>query len=144
MSDSDYKKLANDDDVLGGLGQKVAPNMRKVRSSLMELKQSESVHSLKSGGPSFSFTGEEEEDDLDFLESKGLTSSQATKLLAKFGKNELEEKTTPKWLVFLGLLTPPMPMMIWLAIATECMYIICFFNFLYTFFLTSHFAKVIS
>lgn len=39
----------------------------------------------------------------DFVPSKGLTSQQAEELLRKYGKNELEDKKTPKvscsWLI---------------------------------------------
>jgi len=51
--------------------------------------------------------------------SHGLTSAEAEVLLAKYGKNELPEKITPKWLVFLRLLWQPMPIMIWVAAIVE-------------------------
>ncbi|KAJ1483020.1 hypothetical protein T484DRAFT_1597933, partial [Baffinella frigidus] len=49
----------------------------------------------------------------------GLTSEQALVLLEKWGKNELTEIITPKWLIFLRLLTGPMPIMLWLAALIE-------------------------
>jgi H+-transporting ATPase len=48
-----------------------------------------------------------------------LTSDEAEKLLAKYGKNELPEKVEPKWLIFCKLLIQPMPIMIWLAAIIE-------------------------
>jgi H+-transporting ATPase len=51
--------------------------------------------------------------------SHGLTTAQAEALLAKYGKNELPEKVTPKWLIFLQLLWQPMPIMIWVAAIVE-------------------------
>jgi len=50
---------------------------------------------------------------------EGLTSEDAEKLLAKYGRNELPEKYTPKWLLFLSQFWAPMPIMIWLAIIIE-------------------------
>ena len=50
---------------------------------------------------------------------KGLTSQQAVALLQQYGPNELPEKITPKWLVFLQQFWAPMPIMIWLAIIIE-------------------------
>jgi len=49
----------------------------------------------------------------------GLTTAEAEQLLAKYGKNELPEKTDPKWLVFLRQFWAPMPIMIWIAIIIE-------------------------
>ena len=51
--------------------------------------------------------------------SKGLSSSEAEILLQKYGKNEIPEKHTPKWYIFLNILSEPMPLMIWLAIIIE-------------------------
>lgn len=51
--------------------------------------------------------------------SVGLTSVQANELLDKFGRNELPEKITPKWLIFCRLLWQPMPIMIWIAAIVE-------------------------
>jgi H+-transporting ATPase len=65
---------------------------------------------------SFSFRGP---DHVEWKESTGLTQLKAEILLKKYGRNELAEEKTPKWLVFLKLLTPPMPCMIWGAIIVE-------------------------
>ena len=46
---------------------------------------------------------------------KGLTSEEAEELLLKYGRNELPEKVTPKWLVFLQQFWAPMPIMIWVS-----------------------------
>merc|ERR1711871_1806516 len=39
--------------------------------------------------------------------------------MEKYGKNELPEKTVPKWYIFLSLFWQPMPIMIWIAIIIE-------------------------
>jgi H+-transporting ATPase len=49
----------------------------------------------------------------------GLTSEEAQVRLEKYGKNELPEKVTPKWLLFLSQFWAPMPIMIWIAIIIE-------------------------
>lgn len=49
----------------------------------------------------------------------GLSSLEAAELLQRFGRNELPQKHTPKWLIFLALLWEPMPVMIWIAIIIE-------------------------
>jgi len=54
-----------------------------------------------------------------FVPSKGLTSAEAESLLAKYGRNELEEKKKPKWLIFMEQLWQPMPIMLWIAAITE-------------------------
>lgn len=55
----------------------------------------------------------------DFVPSTGLSTAEVNDLLAKYGRNELEEKVTPKWLLFLQQLYGPMPIMIWIAIIIE-------------------------
>jgi len=55
----------------------------------------------------------------DFVPSKGLTSIEAEKKLKEWGRNELADKKTPKWLIFLQQLYAPMPIMIWIAAITE-------------------------
>lgn len=54
-----------------------------------------------------------------FTPSTGLTTAQAEALLKQYGRNELEEKHKPKWLIFLEQLKEPMPIMIWIAAFTE-------------------------
>lgn len=54
-----------------------------------------------------------------FTPSKGLTSAEAARLLAIHGRNELEDKKKPKWLIFIEQLWAPMPIMIWIAAFTE-------------------------
>jgi hypothetical protein len=39
-----------------------------------------------------------------FVKSHGLSSEKAAELLAVFGRNELPEKVTPKWRVFVAQL----------------------------------------
>jgi H+-transporting ATPase len=53
------------------------------------------------------------------LNLDGLTSEEAEELFKLYGPNCLPEKVTPKWLIFLLQFTPPMPIMIWLAIIIE-------------------------
>lgn len=62
--------------------------------------------------------GDEVPTDFEFNE-EGLTTEEAEKRLAQFGRNELPEKMTPKWLIFLQQFWAPMPIMIWLAIIIE-------------------------
>ena len=50
---------------------------------------------------------------------QGLSDEQAEALLRTWGKNELVEKVTPKWVVFLRLLMRPMPIMLWIASLIE-------------------------
>jgi len=62
-------------------------------------------------------SGEDEEGP--FVPSHGITSEEADALLKQWGRNELVEKRTPSWLVFLQQLYQPMPIMIWIAIIIE-------------------------
>ncbi|KAG2442954.1 hypothetical protein HXX76_003029 [Chlamydomonas incerta] len=55
----------------------------------------------------------------DFKPSAGLTEDEASALLRQWGRNELEEKTTPSWLIYLRQLYQPMPIMIWIAAIIE-------------------------
>ena len=51
--------------------------------------------------------------------SDGLSTEEAEELLKEYGRNELAEKTTPKWLIFISRLWGPMPVAIWIAAAVE-------------------------
>jgi len=62
---------------------------------------------------------EEDRGDANFVESKGLTSQEAAKLLEQWGRNELPEKVVPKWYIFVSQLWQPMPLMIWAAAIIE-------------------------
>lgn len=59
----------------------------------------------------------------DFFPSHGLTTAEADELRTKWGLNELEEKSTPKWVTYLHMLGlwgfNPMPVIIWVAIIIE-------------------------
>jgi hypothetical protein len=62
--------------------------------------------------------GEEEDGHhapVEFVKSHGLTAEVAAELLRRYGRNELEEKKTPKWIIFGQQLIQPMPLMIWYA-----------------------------
>lgn len=87
-----------------------------------DLKMAEVV----AGRGTESFRGKEEvsiaEEELpdDFvLNLDGLTTEEAEELFKLYGPNELPEKITPKWLIFLQLLYQPMPIMIWIAVIIE-------------------------
>lgn len=64
-------------------------------------------------------TGPESTEVFVFAPPEGLTSSRAQELMDKYGRNELPEKTVPKWYIFLSLFWQPMPIMIWIAIFIE-------------------------
>jgi H+-transporting ATPase len=49
----------------------------------------------------------------------GLSTAEAAELLQRHGRNELQDKKTPKWKILLQLLIQPMPCMIWVAALTE-------------------------
>lgn len=57
--------------------------------------------------------------DDEFLDSSGISSLEAEMLLKKYGKNELPDKSVPKWYIFFSLLWQPMPIMIWVAAFIE-------------------------
>ena len=80
----------------------------------------ESFKSGKSGKSGKSSTSEQRTG-IVFQEAPqdGLTEVQAQQLLRKWGKNELAEEVTPKWLVFMRLLWGPMPVMLWIASLIE-------------------------
>jgi len=50
---------------------------------------------------------------------EGFTTAEADELILVHGRNELEEKVVPKWLIFLRQLYGPMPIMIWIAVIVE-------------------------
>jgi magnesium-transporting ATPase (P-type) len=49
----------------------------------------------------------------------GLSSAEAAARLAQFGRNELPEKSTPGWIIFVRCLWGPMPIALWIAIIIE-------------------------
>jgi len=49
----------------------------------------------------------------------GLSSAEAAARLAQYGRNELPEKSTPGWVIFLRCLWGPMPIALWIAIIIE-------------------------
>ena len=51
--------------------------------------------------------------------SHGLTTAEAEALLLVHGRNELPEKTTPSWVIFVRCLWGPMPIAIWIAVIIE-------------------------
>lgn len=51
--------------------------------------------------------------------SHGLTTAEAERLLAIHGRNELPEKVTPGWVIFVRCLWGPMPIAIWIAVIIE-------------------------
>ncbi|KAG2442961.1 hypothetical protein HXX76_003035 [Chlamydomonas incerta] len=62
---------------------------------------------------------ENHEETREFVISEGLTTAEAEELLKVHGRNELEEKHTPSWLIFIRQLYQPMPIMIWIAAIVE-------------------------
>ncbi|KAG1661528.1 hypothetical protein FOA52_000038 [Chlamydomonas sp. UWO 241] len=63
--------------------------------------------------------GEDHEEVKEFVHATGYSSEEAAALLAQWGRNELEEKTIPSWLIYLQMLYQPMPIMIWIAAIIE-------------------------
>eukprot|EP00201_Polytomella_parva_P007728 CAMPEP_0175064506 /NCGR_PEP_ID=MMETSP0052_2-20121109/15374_1 /TAXON_ID=51329 ORGANISM="Polytomella parva, Strain SAG 63-3" /NCGR_SAMPLE_ID=MMETSP0052_2 /ASSEMBLY_ACC=CAM_ASM_000194 /LENGTH=1224 /DNA_ID=CAMNT_0016330871 /DNA_START=383 /DNA_END=4057 /DNA_ORIENTATION=+ len=55
----------------------------------------------------------------EFVPSAGLTSSEVLELRRQWGRNEVEEKKTPSWLLYARQLYQPMPIMIWIAVVIE-------------------------
>ena len=49
----------------------------------------------------------------------GISSEEAKQRLLRYGRNELPEKTVPKWYIYVSQLWQPMPVMIWLAVIIE-------------------------
>ena len=71
-----------------------------------------------------------------YCKHEGLTSEEAARNLIKYGRNELPEKSIPKWYIFVSQLWQPMPLMIWAAALVEAgiqnwldMFILIFINF---------------
>lgn len=62
---------------------------------------------------------EEEGPSTAFHHSEGLTTQEAEALLLKHGRNEIIEKSTPSWVIFLQGLWGPMPIAIWIAVIVE-------------------------
>eukprot|EP00243_Klebsormidium_subtile_P003303 TRINITY_DN16657_c0_g1_i1.p1 TRINITY_DN16657_c0_g1~~TRINITY_DN16657_c0_g1_i1.p1 ORF type:complete len:982 (+),score=329.76 TRINITY_DN16657_c0_g1_i1:182-3127(+) len=88
-----------------------AKEQEAVAVDVAALEEKESGGNKEFGGP------KDEEKPFEF--SEGITTDQAKELLHIHGKNELEEKITPSWLVYLKQLKGPMPIMIWIAIVVE-------------------------
>ncbi|KAG5508107.1 hypothetical protein GH5_07166 [Leishmania sp. Ghana 2012 LV757] len=85
----------------------LAPQKPKRRQSVLSKAVSE--HDERATGPP-----------TDLLPpSKGLTTEEAEELLNKYGRNELPEKKTPSWLIYLRGLWGPMPAALWVAIIIE-------------------------
>lgn len=61
----------------------------------------------------------EKETKKEFVESKGLTTAEAEELIKIHGKNELQEKSQSKIIIYLKQFIAPMPIMIWMAIIVE-------------------------
>ena len=91
-------------------------HLGKRRSSLLRTASLLRVRHL----PSFAFNGPS-----DYVAHGCMTPcvcvcvAEAEELLKTWGRNELEEKSVPSWLIFLQQLYAPMPIMIWVAIIIE-------------------------
>lgn len=61
-----------------------------------------------------------QEEEMPFKElAVGISDEEALARLAKYGPNEIPEKDTPLWLIFLSQFWQPMPIMIWIAAIVE-------------------------
>ncbi|EKX41028.1 hypothetical protein GUITHDRAFT_75022 [Guillardia theta CCMP2712] len=87
----------------------------------MEVQRKRSKDAAREAAKEETKEEEEEGEKVDFTPAPkdGLTTHEAEELLKKWGKNELTEKTTPKWLILLRLLSGPMPIMLWIAALVE-------------------------
>jgi H+-transporting ATPase len=97
---------------------RVSVEVQRKRKSEASRLQAMVVPGGPADGPA---DGHEEAKPVEFVQAphEGLTSQQAAQLLEQWGKNELPEKITPKWLIFCRLLTGPMPIVLWLAAIIE-------------------------
>eukprot|EP00245_Coleochaete_scutata_P008875 TRINITY_DN27_c0_g1_i1.p1 TRINITY_DN27_c0_g1~~TRINITY_DN27_c0_g1_i1.p1 ORF type:complete len:978 (-),score=232.32 TRINITY_DN27_c0_g1_i1:433-3366(-) len=93
-----------------------APAPEKGGKSGVESSGKKGVESSGKKGSEFDSVGG---DKRDFVPSHGLTQTEAEDLLKVHGLNVLEEKATPKWVIFLKQLWGPMPILIWIAIIIE-------------------------
>lgn len=108
----DVIRKTSDSRLLGLMDMKLAERVEAQR------KNSDAKISINSGIPDEAELDDDQGDE-DFVESKGLTSAQAEELLKQWGRNELPEKTIPKWYIFVSQLWAPMPCMIWIAAIIE-------------------------
>ncbi|EPY34962.1 H+-transporting ATPase [Angomonas deanei] len=88
-------------------GEELPPNKPQRRESVLSKAISE--HNEDATGP---------QSDL-LPPSKGLTTEEAERLLDKYGYNELPEKKTPSWVIYVRGLWGPMPAALWVAIIIE-------------------------
>jgi len=92
----------------------------KKEEIIVEKKEEKEKGKEEKGGADGGHHGGKDDDILkDFPISEGLSAGEAQTLLEKYGRNELPEKITPKWLIFCRLLWQPMPVMIWIAAIVE-------------------------
>ena len=110
------RRQISSSDVITKSGQ--APNLRYEDLKLADAVASYGTRRVRqaSGISDKQFTDtieEHREEEFEDFHYGGLSSEQADKLLAKYGKNELSEHVDPKWLLFLRQFYAPMPIMIW-------------------------------
>lgn len=120
--DSVYRRVRQSSDVVLKFGQ--ATNLRQDDLRLAEhVAAFGTIADRKEHGvdtdESVRLIEEDEFEDFFDFNKEGLTSDEAKEALLKYGKNELPEKTEPKWLLFLRQFWAPMPIMIWIAIIIE-------------------------
>jgi H+-transporting ATPase len=97
----------------------VVPAPKPIESPIKEEKEKEKMKEKEGAEDDEHHKGAPDDILKDFPISKGLSSDEAEELLKKYGRNELPEKITPKWLIFCSLLWQPMPVMIWIAAIVE-------------------------
>ena len=106
----------------GNAVRRMSVDVGRVSVEVQRKRKSEAsrVQSMAApGGPKDGHKEEHKEVEFEQAPHDGLTSQQAAKLLEQWGKNELPEKITPKWLIFCRLLIGPMPIMLWIAALIE-------------------------
>ena len=124
---AEMQRVAERNNSSGDIARRMSADVTRVSQDVQRRrKEDEGPHVLKSHTPCDKPSGPHGDDEhhpgpVDFKQAphEGLTDAQAAELLLKWGKNELAEKVTPKWLIILRLLTGPMPIMLWIAALIE-------------------------
>jgi H+-transporting ATPase len=106
----------------GNAVRRMSVDVGRISVEVQRKRKSEASRVQSMAAPGGPKDGHEEEPkpvEFEQAPHEGLTSQQAAKLLEQWGKNELPEKITPKWLIFCRLLIGPMPIVLWICALIE-------------------------